>query len=106
MNAPTTLPSIGTAVPAVAIVTSWGMVITGWAGYAAPIIASIASMVAILYYCMQIYDSKIVSRLFSDLRQHRANKLQIVIARLVAKAKATETEVAILRNAPPPESLM
>ena len=95
MSSPIIHPGVGDIVSGVAIAVSWGMVVTG---YAAPIFAVTASAVAIIFYCIQIYDSRIVQGVLKRRRESRISALTIEIARLKAKADVVSTTIDMLKN--------
>ena len=85
---------IGDVVSGGAIIFSWINVFTGTV---TPLIALVASFVAMVFYGIQIYESDFVRNWLEIRRRNRIAKLTIEIAALEAKARVTATAREVLR---------
>ena len=88
-------------------VVSGGAIIYAWlavfSGVATPIVAMLASLVAIVFYGIQISERRFVRAWIERRRLARIANLTIAIAKLQAKSKVVETTREVLRaDAPSP----
>lgn len=87
---------IGDVVSGGAIIYTWFAV---FSGITTPIIALLASVVAIAFYSIQIYESTFVINWLNARRTRRIAKLTVEIASLEAQARVTATAREVLRDA-------
>ena len=86
---------VADSISVVAVVASWVLIFTG---YAAPVFAMLASIVAAIYYGIQIYDSNSIQRWLAARKQRRIDKLAIDAVHLAARAEAKRAVVALIKN--------
>ena len=85
---------VGDVVSGGAIVFSWFSYFTG---VVTPLVALAASLIAMSFYAIQIYESAFVREWLESRRLKRISQLTIEIAALEAKAKVTATAREVLR---------